>query len=399
MKVKNYLLVAAASLALVSCGGKGSQGMPNFGDNEFAVTTVGTQNTGLQTTYPATIKGIQDVDVRPKISGFITKVLVHEGQTVSAGQVMFILDSETYQAAVRQAQAAVNTARAQANTARLTYENNKKLFEKNIIGKYELSTSENTYTTAQANVAQAQAALASARETLSWCTVKAPAAGIVGSLPYKVGTLVSASNALTTVSNISTMEVFFSLSEGDILNMSKSAGSAAAAIQEMPTVKLLLADGTTYNHPGKVVKMSGVIDAATGSYSLIAHFPTPERLLKSGGAGQIIVPIERNNAIVIPQEATSQVQDKVFVYIVGKDNKVKYSEIKVNPQNDGNNFIVTEGLHAGDRIVTKGITKLSDGMEIKPITVQQYMKKIEEAEKLGAAQGNAGDFAKAMGGK
>lgn len=399
MKVKNYLLLAAASLALVSCGGKGSQGMPNFGDNEFAVTTVGTQNTGLQTTYPATIKGIQDVDVRPKISGFITKVLVHEGQTVSAGQVMFILDSETYQAAVRQAQAAVNTARAQANTARLTYENNKKLFEKNIIGKYELSTSENTYTTAQANVAQAQAALASARETLSWCTVKAPAAGIVGSLPYKVGTLVSASNALTTVSNISTMEVFFSLSEGDILNMSKSAGSAAAAIQEMPTVKLLLADGTTYNHPGKVVKMSGVIDAATGSYSLIAHFPNPERLLKSGGAGQIIVPIERNNAIVIPQEATSQVQDKVFVYIVGKDNKVKYSEIKVNPQNDGNNFIVTEGLHAGDRIVTKGITKLSDGMEIKPITVQQYMKKIEEAEKLGAAQGNAGDFAKAMGGK
>ena len=399
MKVKNYLLVAAASLALVSCGGKGSQGMPNFGDNEFAVTTVGTQNTGLQTTYPATIKGIQDVDVRPKISGFITKVLVHEGQTVSAGQVMFILDSETYQAAVRQAQAAVNTARAQANTARLTYENNKKLFEKNIIGQYELSTSENTYTTAQANVAQAQAALASARETLSWCTVKAPAAGIVGSLPYKVGTLVSASNALTTVSNISTMEVFFSLSEGDILNMSKSAGSAAAAIQEMPTVKLLLADGTTYNHPGKVVKMSGVIDAATGSYSLIAHFPNPERLLKSGGAVQIIVPIERNNAIVIPQEATSQVQDKVFVYIVGKDNKVKYSEIKVNPQNDGNNFIVTEGLHAGDRIVTKGITKLSDGMEIKPITVQQYMKKIEEAEKLGAAQGNAGDFAKAMGGK
>lgn len=399
MKVKSYLLVAAASLALMSCGGKGSQGMPNFGDNEFAVATVGTQNTGLQTTYPATIKGIQDVDVRPKISGFITKVLVHEGQTVSAGQVMFILDSETYQAAVRQAQAAVNTARSQANTARLTYENNKKLFEKSIIGQYELSTSENTYTTAQANVAQAQAALASARETLSWCTVKAPAAGIVGSLPYKVGTLVSASNALTTVSNISTMEVFFSLSEGDILNMSKTAGSTAAVIQEMPTVKLLLADGTTYNHPGKVVKMSGVIDAATGSYSLIAHFPNPERLLKSGGAGKIVVPIESNNAIVIPQEATSQVQDKVFVYIVGKDNKVKYSEIKVNPQNDGNNFIVTEGLHAGDRIVTKGITKLSDGMEIKPITVEQYMKKIEEAEKLGAAQGNAGDFAKAMGGK
>ncbi|MBM6991954.1 MAG: efflux RND transporter periplasmic adaptor subunit [Prevotella sp.] len=399
MKIKNCLFVAATALALVSCGGKSKQGMPSFGDNEFATRTIGTQSTGLQTTYPATIKGIQDVDVRPKVSGFITKVLVHEGQTVSAGQVMFILDSETYQAAVRQAQASLNTARSQANTARLTYENNQKLFEKKIIGQYELSTSQNSYATAQAGVAQASAALASARETLAWCTVKAPAAGVVGSLPYKVGTLVSASDALTTVSNISTMEVFFSLSESEILNMSKTAGSAAAVISEMPTVKLQLADGTVYNHPGKVVKMSGVIDASTGSYSLIAHFPNPEKLLKSGGAGQIIIPQEDNNAIVIPQEATSQVQDKVFVYIVGKDNKVKYTEITVNPQNDGKNYIVTGGLHTGDRIVTKGITKLSDGMEIKPITEAQYMKKIEEAEKLGAAQGNAGDFAKAMGGK
>ncbi len=399
MKIKNCLFIAAAALTLMSCGGKGRQGMPNFGDNEFAVSTIGTQSTGLETTYPATIKGVQDVDVRPKISGFITKVLVHEGQTVSAGQVMFLIDSETYQAAVRQATAALNTARSQANTARLTFENNKKLFEKNIIGQYELSASQNSYATAQAGVAQAQAALASARETLAWCTVKAPAAGVVGSLPFKVGTLVSASNALTTVSNISTMEVFFSLSESEILNMSKSAGSASAVIAEMPTVKLQLADGTIYNHPGKVVKMSGVIDASTGSYSLIAHFPNPEKLLKSGGAGQIIIPQEANHAIVIPQEATSQVQDKVFVYLVGKDNKVKYSEIKINPENDGNTFIVTEGLHAGDRIVTKGITKLSDGMEIKPITEAQYMKKIEDAEKLGAAQGNAGDFAKAMGGK
>lgn len=373
--------------------------MPKFGDDEFAVRTVGTQSTGLQTTYPATIKGIQDVDVRPKISGFITKVLVHEGQAVSAGQTMFVIDSETYRAAVRQAQAAVNTAKSQANTARLTYENNKKLFEQNIIGQYELSTSQNSYATAQAAVVQAQAGLTSALETLSWCTVKAPAAGIVGSLPYKVGTLVSASNALTTVSNISTMEVFFSMSESEILSMSKNAGSANAAIQEMPSVKLQLADGTIYNQPGKVVKMSGVIDQSTGTYSLIARFPNPEKLLKSGGAGQIIVPQVSNNAIVIPQEATSEVQDKVFVYLVGKDNKVKYSEIKVHPQNDGKNYIVTEGLHAGDRFVSKGITKLTDGMQIKPITEEQYNKKIQEAEKLGAAQGDAGAFAKAMGGK
>jgi membrane fusion protein (multidrug efflux system) len=399
MKIKNCLFVAALAAALVSCGGKGRQGLPNFGDNEFAVRTVGTQSADLQNSYPATIKGIQDVQVSPKVSGFITRVLVHEGQAVSAGQVMFTIDSQTYQDAVRQAQAAVNTARSQANTARMTYENNKKLFDQKIIGQYELSASQNSYATAQASVAQAQASLASARETLSWCTVKAPAAGVVGSLPYKVGALVSAQNVLTTVSNISTMEVFFSMSESEILSMSKTSGSAAAAISGMPAVKLQLADGTIYNHPGKVVKMSGVIDAATGSYSLIAHFANPEHLLKSGGAGSIIVPSVNSSAIVIPQEATAQVQDKVFVYVVDKNNKVKYTEIQVNPENDGNNFIVTAGLHAGDRIVSKGITKLTDGMDIKPITEAQYQKKIEDAEKMGAAQGDAKEFAKTLQGK
>lgn len=399
MKIKQCLFIATTAIVLSSCGGKGSKGMPNFGDNEFAVVTIGTQSAGLQTSYPATIRGIQDVEVRPKISGFITKLLVHEGETVSAGQTMFLIDSETYRAAVRQAQAALNTAKTQMNTAKMTYDNNKKLFEQNIIGQYELSTSLNSYTTAQAAVAQAQAAVASAQETLSWCTVKAPAAGVVGSLPFKVGALVSASNALTTVSNISIMEVFFSMSESEMLNLSKTAGSAKAAIDEMPAVKLQLADGTTYNHPGKVVKMSGVIDASTGTYSLIAHFQNPEKLLKSGGSGRIVIPQVNNSAIIVPQPATSQIQDKVFVYVVGKDNKVKYTEITVDPQNDGKNFIVTGGLHSGDRIVTKGLPKLSDGMEIKPITEAQYMKKIEDAEKLGAAQGNAGDFAKAMGGK
>ena len=396
MKIKNVLFVAAVCVlaALTSCGGSKKGGLPDFGDDEFAVATIGTSSAALQTTYPATIKGIQDVEVRPKVSGFITKVFVHEGQTVSAGQALFSIDSETYQAAVRSAAAAVNTAKAQANTAKLTYQNNKKLYDSKIIGEYELST------TAKAQVAQAEAALASAREQLAWCTVTSPSAGVVGSLPFKVGALVSASGqALTTVSNISTMEVFFSLSESQILSMSKTNGSVQAAIAAFPAVKLQLADGSIYNHPGKVVKMSGVIDATSGSISLIAHFANPEKLLKSGGAGSIVVPNDQNSAIVIPQEACSQVQDKIFVYIVTKDNKVKYSEIKVNPQDDGKNYIVTSGLHVGDRIVLKGITKLTDGQQIKPITLERYNQKIAEAAKLAESQDNAHAFATAMGGK
>lgn len=394
MKIKSLLFVVAVAVALVSCGGGG--GMPKFGDDEYPVQTIGSSSASMQTTYPATIKGIQDVEVRPKVSGFITKVYVHEGQTVSTGQVLFSIDSETYRAAVQQAQAGVNTAKAQLNTARLTYENNKKLFEKNVIGQYELSTAQNTYATAQASVAQAQAALASAKEQLSWCQVKSPSAGVIGSLPFKVGALVSASCALTTVSEIGTVEVFFSMSESQMLSLTKTAGNVNAAIKALPAVKLQLADGTLYNHPGKIVKASGVIDPSTGSLSLIAHFANPERLLKSGGAGQIIIPNDNNAVIQVPQEACSEVQDKIFVYKVGKDNKVVYSEIKVDPQNDGNNYIVTSGLNVGDRIVVKGITKLTDGMDIKPITIEAYQKKLEKAAKLAEGQSTAKGFIDAM---
>ena len=399
MKIIKFLFVAAVTASLTACGGGGS--MPKFGNNEFPVETVDANSASLQSTYPATIKGIQDVEVRPKVSGFITRVYVHEGQVVKAGQPLFSIDSETYQAAVRQAQASVNTARAQLNTARLTYENNKKLFDKKVIGQYELSTAQNTYATAQASLAQAMAALASAKETLSWCMVKSPAAGVIGNLPYKAGALVSASSVdpLTTVSDVSTVEVFFSMSENDILGLTKTAGSVTAALKDLPAVKLQLVDGSLYNHPGKVVKMSGVINSSTGAYSLIAHFANPERLLKSGGAGQIIIPRTDNHAIVIPQEATVSVQDKLFVYKVGKKNKVYYTEIKVNPQNDGNTYIVTSGLSVGDRIVVKGLTKLSDKMKIKPVTLAAYQKSIDDAAKLGAKQGSASGFVDVMKGK
>ena len=382
MNMKKVLFIAMISAMIVSCGGKRG-GQPNFGDDEYPVVTVGTSSAASQTTYPATIKGVQDVEIRPKVAGFITRINVREGQSVGAGQVLFVIDNVTYQAAVRQAQAAVNTAKAQMNTAKLTYENNQKLHEQNIIGDYELMTAKNSYETAQAAVAQAEAGLTSARENLSFCYVKSPASGIIGNLPYKVGAMVSASStpALTTVSNNSSMEVYFSMTEKDILDMAKTSGSAQAAIASMPTVRLQLADGTIYNHPGKVTKMSGVIDAATGSVQLIAVFSNPNRLLKSGGSGSIIVPHDNSTAIVIPQSCVSEVQDKKFVYTVTKDNKVKYTEIKVAPQNDGNNYVVTEGLSVGDRYVTNGITKLTDGQEIKVITPERYQQKITEQAK------------------
>ena len=376
MKMKKVLMFAAASMLLASCGGGG--GRPTFGDNEFPVVAVGTSSTTMQSTYPAVIKGVQDVEIHPKVQGFIVQINVKEGQTVSAGQVLFVLDNATFQAQVRQAQAQVNTATASLNTAKLTYENSQKLHASGVIGDYELQSSKNNYESAVAGLAAAQASLASAQESLSYCFVKSPAAGVVGSLPFKVGTLVSASNTLTTVSNISSMEVYFSMTEKDVLAMGKNAGGLTGAIEAMPAVKLKLADGTEYGQEGRVTKMSGVIDASTGSVQIIAVFPNPEKVLKSGGSGAIIIPKSNTDAIIIPQSCVSEVQDKKFVYILDKDNKVKYTEIKVDPQNDGNNYIVTEGLKTGDKYVTNGITKLSDGMEIVPITPEKYQQKIKD---------------------
>ena len=390
MKKNKILMFAATAVMFASCGGGG--GRPTFGDNEYPVVTVGTSSTQMQTTYPATIKGVQDVQICPKVQGFITQINVKEGQTVGAGQVLFVLDNATYQAQVRQSQAQVNTAQASCNTSKLSFENAQKLYENKVIGDFELQSATNSYESAKAALALAQAGLASAKEMLSFCYVKSPASGVVGTLPFKKGALVNTASVLTTVSNNSQMEVYFSLTEKDALAMSQAEGGQKAAMGAMPNVQLQLADGSVYAHEGKVTKMSGVIDPATGSIQVIALFPNPEKLLKSGGSGAIIIPKSNSDAIVIPQACVSEVQNKKFVYTLGKDNKVKYTEIKVDPQNDGNNYIVTDGLKVGDKYVTNGITKLNDGMEIVPITPEKYQQKIDEQAKAMTA----GDIVGAM---
>ena len=382
--MKKMMMLAALAAMLVACGGGG--GRPTFGDNEYPVVTVGTSSADMQTTYPATIKGVQDVEIRPKVQGFLTQINVKEGQTVSAGQTLFVIDNETYQAQVRQAQAAVNTAQQGVNTAQLTYDNSQQLHQNRVIGDYELQTAKNSYESAKAQLAQAQASLANAREMLSFCFVKSPAAGVVGTLPFKKGALVSGSNVLTNVANISQMDVYFSVTEKEAMALSQKG------LSSLPAVKLQLADGSVYGLEGKVTRMSGVIDQVTGSVQLIATFPNPEKQLKSGGAGNIIIPRQASDAIIIPQSCVSEVQNKKFVYLLTEGNKVKYTEIKVDPQDDGNTYIVTEGLKAGDKYVTNGITKLNDGMEIVPITPERYQQKIQEQAKSMTA----GDIVNAM---
>lgn len=398
MKHKAIFAIASLALLLTACGGSGKKNM-DFSDNEYPVRTIEAQGSNSETLYPAIIRGVQDVEIRAKVSGFITKLMVKEGERVRAGQLLFVIDNETYQATVRQATASVNAAKAQLNTAKLTLDNSKQLFTNHVIGQYELETAKNSYESAQAALLQAKAGLASAKEMLSYCYVKSPVSGLVGSLPYKVGALVSPSSVepLTTVSDNNVMEVFFSVTEKDVLAMTRNAGGVKGSIDNYPTVKLKLADGSMYNLPGKVAKMSGVIDRSTGSVSMIARFSNPNHILRSGASGSIVVPFVASNAIVIPQDAVAQIQDKYFVYVVDNKNKARYTEIKVSPDNDGENYVVTEGLRVGDKIVLKGISALNEGADVTPLTEAQYEAKLKKNAEMGSHQSDLNKLKKDFG--
>ncbi|MDE6282868.1 MAG: efflux RND transporter periplasmic adaptor subunit [Muribaculaceae bacterium] len=361
--------LSAAVALLPGCSGGGAA-MPADQIPELAVMTVESGNSDLSNDYAATIKGKVDVDVRPLVSGFVTKVHVDEGQYVKQGQPLFTLDQVTFQAAVEQAQAAVNSAQTAVSSSQLTADNKKLLFDKNIISEYEYQLALNQLSTAKAQLANAQAALTSARKNLSYTVVTAPVSGYVGSIPGREGTLASPSMAqpLTTVSDNSEVYAYFSLTEKDILELTEGKGSLNAAVNTMPLVKLRLADGSVYPIEGKVATVSGVIDSSTGASSVRARFANPDGVLRSGSTGQIIIPNRMDNVISIPQKATYEVQDRRFVYVLNDSNKTVPTNITVSPLNDGKNFIVTGGLQPGQRVVIEGIgTKVQPGMEIKPV--------------------------------
>ena len=378
--MKKIALCMLSALLLTACGSKSSQ-MPEA-NKDFAVITVQTTSADLQTSYPATIKGKQDIEIRPKVSGYLTKLLVDEGATVTKGQPLFLIDSETYQAAVKSAEAQVRVIKANIASQELTVQNKKSLFEQHIISDYDMQMAKNTLESLKAQLSQAEAQLMSARDNLRWCTVSSPTNGVVGSIPYRVGSLVSASNAqpLTTVSNIEEMYVYFSMTEKQLLTLTREQGGLHTAITKMPAVTLKLADGTDFGSTGTVSTVSGVIDQNTGAVQMRATFKNTGHVLRSGGTGSILIPTHADNAIIIPQKATFDIQNKHFVYVVGAGNKVQSREIEVLTQHDGQNYVVTSGLKVGERVVVDGVNQLKNEMVINPITPAQANQAAEKAK-------------------
>lgn len=369
--MKKIALWVLTAVMLTSCGSKSNK--MGEASNDFAVETIQTTTADLKTSYPATIKGMQDIEIRPKVSGYLVKLLVDEGATVRKGQPLFLIDSEQYRATVKAAKAQIRVCRANIATQKLTVDNKRMLFKQNIISSYDLKMAENTLASYEAQLAAAEAQLQSTQDNLRWCTVTSPADGVVGSIPYRVGSLVSgqSAEALTTVSNISKMYVYFSMTEKQLLALTREAGGVNAAIKKMPAVSLVLSDGTTYSQSGTISTVSGVIDPSTGSVQMRATFDNAQHILRSGGTGSILIPTHASDAIMVPQSATFDVQDKKFVYVVNADKTVATREITVLPQNNGQTYVVASGLRAGERIVIDGVNQLKNGQKINPITPAQ----------------------------
>lgn len=315
--------------------------------------------------FPATIQGRQDVDIYPQVSGKLTSVEVKEGQHVAMGQILFIIDQIPYKAALQTAEAALASANAAVATATLDYNGKKELYGEKVISDFELQKAENALMAAQAAQAQADAALTDARNNLSYTVVTSPCPGVVGTLPYRAGALVSESLAqpLTTISDNSEMYVYFSMPENRMISLIRTCGSADKVLESMPPVQLYLNDGSVYETDGHIESISGVLDSSTGTASVRAVFANPAGLLHSGGAGNIGLLKKSASVVVIPQSATYELQNKVYAYRMDGDTAHAVM-IDVEAISESNSYIVRAGLGPGDIIVTEGVGNLHDGAVI-----------------------------------
>lgn len=359
---KIHLLIPVLLLVACSCRKQAPQQNLVVG---YPVEIIKTTDVVLNTHYAATVTGCQTVEIRPQIDGMLTKICLREGAPVRKGQVLFEIDPAQFQAAYDIAQANVNSAEAAVSTAQLVLNSNKELYEEEVISDFELNMAENELAEAKAKYKLARAELEKASTNLSYTLVKSPVNGIASMIPYRVGALVSSNiiEPLVTVSDDGEVYAYFSLAENQILELIAQYGSMKKAIAEMPEVEFNMINGETYPLKGRIDAISGTINSTTGAINLRAVFPNPKRILHDGGTGSVVIPSVYTNCMVIPQSATYELQNKVFVYKV-VDGKASSTEIKITSNNNGREYVVIDGLSIGDTIVSEGAGLLREGTVI-----------------------------------
>jgi membrane fusion protein (multidrug efflux system) len=376
IKRKSLLLIPLLSFIVIiaSCGSKDTKASSTAGAaadqvKDYPVITVSTRSTTLYSEYPATIQGQQNIEIRPKIDGYIERIYVDEGATVREGQPLFHISAPQFEQEVRTAQANIKIAQADVNSARMQVEKVRPLVEKNIISKYELQSAQYALQSRQAALAQANATLANARTNLGYTRITSPVNGVVGVIPHKIGSLVSSNTPepLTTVSNIGNIYAYFSINEKQALDFSRNTKGATteARLATLPPVSLMLSNGSEFPFKGKIETAGGLINTETGSISVRATFPNPGNIVRSGSSGVVRIPRTNDAALIIPQKATFEIQGKRFVYVVETTSTIRSSEIKVLDNTNGKYFVVEQGLNPGEKIVLEGVATLKEGMPIK----------------------------------
>ncbi len=364
MKQLKLLVGATALLVLTSCSND-KQANKEVDSQEYPVMVMTTQDADMQSVYPATIKGQEDIEIKPRVDGYIDAIYVDEGSAVKAGQPLFKINSPASEQALISAKAAVNSALAQVNTAEINVERYRPLAEKGIVSQVQLKTYENAYESAMASLAQAEATLRNAQATVGWATVTSPVNGVVGSIPYRKGSLVNSGNTLTTIANTDNVYAYFSLNEKRLMDLLENAEGATQSekIKNIPQVSLILADGSEYEEKGRIETIAGIVDVTTGSANFRAEFPNQSGKLRSGASAKIIMPNTLSDVFVIPQKATFRQQDKVLVYKLEGD-VVQQQIIAVQSMPGGQEYAVINGLASGDKIVSDGVATLRNGMKI-----------------------------------
>lgn len=374
-----FFTVGLLAVILSSCGSKNKQaagGQEGAQVLDYKVLTLQPRSATLNIDYPASIQGQQNIEIRPKVDGYVEKIYVDEGAIVKKGQLLFKINAPQYEQDVRTAQAGIKTAEADLSLAKMQVNKVKPLVEKDIISHYELESAEYTQQSKAAALAQAKAALINAQINLGYTTITSPVNGVIGSLPYKLGSLVTGTTTdpLTTVYNTSNVYAYFALNEKQLLDFSKdSAGTTSfkSKLSKLPNVILILPDGTTYDHTGRVETVNGLINTATGAANVRADFVNPRGIIRSGSSASVRIPNTVKSGLLVPQSATYELQDKRFVYLVDKQNKIKNVAIQVMDNTAGQFYVVTDGLHAGDKIVLESANNLPDGTTIKANPVSE----------------------------
>ena len=358
MQIKHFFLGAVA-VVLAACGGKAPQVVPT----SYQTITISKSDISIPLKFSATLKGTADVTIMPQISGQLVEVCIKEGQQVKKGQVLFRIDSRDAQLELESAQANLLAAQAQESSALLEFESNTNLYAKKIVSKYVLDNAENTYKQAKASVAQYTAAVNRARVNLGYCTITAPVAGVIGSIPVYAGDQVSPGTYLTLLSGNAKMYAEFSVSES-ILEERASENEEKYTLADFPDVTFLFKSGTEYSHKGRITSITGTVDRTTGALTCKATFPNPDGILYSGIQGTVVIPIDVKDVIVVPLNSIVRLQNKSLAYKVGPDSCVTSVIVKTASISSDRDIAVTEGLEVGDVIVTVGANNLVEGQRV-----------------------------------